>query len=296
MGNSPALNVAKKAGRFTLSVLLVISMAATFLCCFVKYVFLNRTKYIQAAESPAFLEAVNTAVSETLEAECLFYDLPFETIQTAISEEQIKTTVTSYMVSVYDSLCTGKTLSSVSVDSSLFQAAIDSFFTSLPESERPLDVNASKTIAEDLSKAIAPVLQAGLNDSLVSKGHVVFSATSPLRKIADFSVVFVVLTVVLAVAHWFLGEANRAQRTYSTAGVLLLGCSSVLVPLWLLRWYDLPSRLVLGESSLKQYVNGVLYTTLDNAHTMVLIPFIVCAVLLIVSVIWLIRLSVKEKE
>ena len=142
MGNSPSRGMAKKVGRLVLSLLLVLSVAATFLSCFVKYVFFNRSLYVQAAESPAFLQAVNTAFGEVLEADCLFYDLPVDTVKTAISEEQVKETVTAYMTSVYDVLCSGETLASASVDSSLFQKAIDSFFASLPEEERPMDPNA----------------------------------------------------------------------------------------------------------------------------------------------------------
>ncbi len=283
----------KKAARVLLSVLLVLAVAATLLSHVLRYVLCDRTAYTEAAHSKTFTKSVHTALLNRLESECLFYDLPFETLQTAVSEQVAETLVTSHMSAVYDALFHGTPLPVIQWDSTALTQTIQVFFNTLPEQERPSDT-AAQTIADDLINSMVPILYVGLNDKLLGQGHGIVKKLLPLQSFASLTVWLLLLSVLLSVGLWLVTPKNTPRRLQTVFGMAFLGSSMVAVPLWLLQWYDLPSRLVLGESALKQYVNGVLYQMVDHSVTVVSIAVVVSGLLLVTAVV--LRISLSQKK
>ncbi|MBO5929636.1 MAG: hypothetical protein J6Q42_06435 [Clostridia bacterium] len=279
--------------RVVLSVLLLLSVAATLFAYMVGYSLFDATCYMQVAESPAFTESVHTAVYDQLESECLFYELPFDTMKSAIDKEQINHIAKEQLVSVGNAIVEGKPVQDVTLDMVPFVKAIDTFFASLPEDERPLDDNAVQTIANDLVKAIEPVLHLGIGNTLLKSAQGIMRKLLPLKKFTSLSVWFLVASLVLAVSVWFLAVGPFSHRLYTVAGLLFLGSSVAAVPMWLFRWYDLPSRLVLGQSALKQYINQVIYSLVDHLTIVTSTVVAVSAVLLITAVVLKLK-STKE--
>lgn len=271
--------------RAALSVLLLLSVAATLFAYMVNYSLFDTTCYMKAAESPAFTESVHTAVYDQLESECLFYELPFDTMKTVIDKEQINRLVKEQLVSVGNSIVHEKPMADIVLDTAPFVKAIDTFFASLPEDERPLDNNAAQTIANDLVKAIEPVLHFGVGNTLLKSAQGIMRKLLPLKQFTSLGVVLLLGSIVLAVGVWFLAVGPFSHRLYTVAGLLFLGSSVAAVPMWLLRWYDLPSRLVLGQSALKQYINQVIYSLVDHLTIVTSAVVAVSAVLLITTVV-----------
>lgn len=283
----------RKAVRFLLSLLLVFSVAATLLSHVLQYALYDRAAYTKAAHSPELIESVHVALLNGLESECLFYDLPFETMKTAVSKEVVETLVTTQTSAVYDALFDGKPLPTLLWDSAAFTQTIQSFFDTLPKQDRPSDTVA-QTIADDLINSLSPILNIGLSDKLLKQGHDMVEKLSPLRVFASLTIPLLIVSAILATALWLLTPKNIPQRLQSVFGMTFLGFSVVAVPLWLLQWYDLPARLVLGESALKDYVDGVLYQIIDHSVTITSIVFAVSAVVLVASVVFRVRTSQKN--
>ena len=278
----------RKTARFLLSLLLVLSVAATLLSCVLRYVLLDRTAYTKAAHSPALVNSVHTVLLNRLESECLFYDLPFETLKTAVSKETAKTLVTAQTLAMYDALFNGAPLPKVEWDGAALTRTIQSFFDTLPEQDRPTN-DAAQTIAADLINSMSPMLRIGLSDKLLAQGHSIIKKLLPLQSFATITVWLALLSVVLAVGLWLVTPKSTPQRLQTVFGMVFFGLSVVAVPFWLLRWYDLPSRLVLSESALKQYVNSVLYRIVNYSVTVTSVVFAVSAVLLFTAVVLRVR-------
>lgn len=278
----------RKTARFLLSLLLVLSVAATLLSCVLRYALLDRTAYTKAAHSPALVNSVHTVLLNRLESECLFYDLPFETLKTAVSKETAKTLVTAQTLAMYDALFNGAPLPKVEWDGAALTRTIQSFFDTLPEQDRPTN-DAAQTIAADLINSMSPMLRIGLSDKLLAQGHSIIKKLLPLQSFATITVWLALLSVVLAVGLWLVTPKSTPQRLQTVFGMVFFGSSVVAVPFWLLRWYDLPSRLVLSESALKQYVNSVLYRIVNYSVTVTSVVFAVSAVLLFTAVVLRVR-------
>ena len=278
----------RKIMRFLLSLLLVLSVAATLLSCVLRYALLDRTAYAKAAHSPSLVDSVHTALLNRLESECLFYDLPFETLKAAVSKDVVETLATSQTSVIYDALFHGAPLPKVEWDGAALTRTIQSFFDTLPEQDQPTE-DAAKVIADDLINSMSPILSVGLSDKLLMQGHNIIKKLSLLQSFAAITVWLALLSAVLAVGLWLITPKSTPQRLQTVFGMTFFGSALVAVPFWLLWWYDLPSRLVLSESALKQFVNGVLYRIVDYSVTVTSIVFAVSAVLLFTAVVLRVR-------
>lgn len=277
------------------AILLVVSVAATVLLFGLQgYVYSERL-YRDIPNDPAFVQGMTDYVLDDLEAECLFYDLPFDTIKTAVTTEWIRELSRQYTASVYTALCSGEELKPLDVDPAPYRAVIDSFFASLPEEERPLDVNAAATLSQELATSTEAVLAGGIINRFLGYGHDLVYGDTPLRKTASmawWSLAAAVLFAVLSLIPW----GGRLQRFYATAGSLFVGSALAFVPLWLLKRHDLVNRLVLGDSPLKLYVGGILDGAVGGMTAAALWVFIGCAVLLVAAAVLLVRYKAKENK
>lgn len=281
------------AARFLLAVVLCAAVVCSLLAFSLQAVF-DSDVYGEAAETDVFVSALYTEVSEHLESECLFYDLPYDTVIKAMPVQTVQDVSREHITAVYDTLCHGTKLPSVTLDSTPFKRAIDSFFATLPVEERPLDPDASSTIAGELAESTALVMSIGISDKLLSSAHPLFAEASPLRRVAAMGIWALLAVVVLAAVSLFPFKSTLRQRAYGTASTLFVGSALVAVPMWMFAGLDLPFKIAIGDSALREYVNGVLYTVLGRANAIATITFVVTALLLIAAVVWLVT-EKKEK-
>lgn len=279
--------------RFLLAALLCVAVVCSLLAVSLQVVF-NADIYGKAAETEAFVSALHEEVLEHLEAECLFYDLPYDTVKEAMPVQTVQAVALERMEAVYNALHRGTKLPSLSLDAAPFKAAIDSFFETLSFEERPLDPDASQTIAKELAESTALVMSIGISDKLIKTAHPLFAENSPLRRVANMAVWTVLAVALLAAASLYPFKSTLRQRAYSTASALFIGSAIVAVPMWLFIGHDLPSKIAIGDSALREYVNAVLCTVLDRIGTVTTIAFIVAAVLLIAAIVWLVTEKNKK--
>lgn len=266
-----------------LAVLLVVSLAVTVLLCGLQNVVYRETLYHDLPDDPGFIEGMTAYVLDDLDAECLFYDLPFDALKAVITEDRVRSWSREYTAAVYDALCNGGDPAPITVDSTPYRATLDAFFDSLPESERPLDVNAAETIAGELAQSTALVLTSGFINAALNYGHRFVYGDTPLRRAASQAGVGIAATVLLAILS-LLPWGGYRRRLYATAGSLFIGSALAFVPLWLLQRHGIADRLAIGRSPLKLYVDGVLDGIINGMTSLARWVFIGSAVLLIASV------------
>lgn len=277
-----------------LSVLLVIAVVVTVLLFGLQNVVYNEKLYSDIPEDPAFIEGMTTYVLNDLEAECLFYDLPFDMIKIAVNEDWIRELSQEYTASVYVALCRGNAAKDFTVDPAPYRTVLDSFFASLPEMERPLDANAAATLSEELAHSTALVMVGGLSDTILNYGHRFVYGHTLLRRVASYAVWALVIVVVLA-ALSLIPWGGWHRRLYATAGSLFIGGALAFVPLWLLQRHGMVDRLALGESPLKLYVSGIVNGVIDGMTSVSLWVFGGCLVLLATSIVVMVRYKEQDK-
>lgn len=280
-------NALLAVGRFVLAAALCASVVVALRSFSLQTVF-EREIYTAAAASESFVSSLHAEALEHLESECLFYDLPYDTMSAALPVDTVKAVAAERMAAVYDSLCTGEELPSVTLDPAPFKAAIDSFFETLPVEERPLDPDASQTIAGELAESTALVMSIGISDKLLATAHPLFADTSSLRRAASMGVWGLLAVIILAAVSLIPFKSTWRQRAYGTASALFIGSAVVAAPMWLFIRLDLPSKIAIGDSALREYVNRVLYTVLDRGNAVATTAFIATAIVLIASVVWIV--------
>ncbi len=279
--------------RFLLSVLLCAAVVCSLLAFLLQAVF-DAEVYSTAAETETFVTKLHAEVMEHLESECLFYDLPYDTVKDAVPVQTVQAVAGERMAGVYQTLCYDEKLPEITLDPAPFKAAIDSFFETLPMEERPLDPDASKTIAGELAESTALVMSIGISDKVLSFARPLFAESSPLRRFSNAGVWLLLITVALMAVSAIPFKSTLRERAYGTASTLFVGSALVAVPVWLFVGLDFPSQIAIGDSALREYVNGALYTVLGRANTIVTVTFAVTAILLVAAVVWLVT-DKKEK-
>ncbi len=293
MGNSPkqtVLRVLLSFGRAVLAVLICLSVAVTLLS-FAAEALLHRDTFMAVTRGDnAFFEAVDAAIQENLEAKCLFYDLPFARMKNVVSWDVLQGWMIARMESIYTSLRTGDPPQAVTVDVKIFKDAIDEFFLTLPKDQRPLDANASLTLAKDLAESTQLVIQIGISEQLLQPAQKVFAENGLLNQFTQMRWWLLLFAVLMAAIGLIPVKTTFLQRCYSVTGAVFLGSALIAVPLWLLGNYDLPSKLALGESALREYVRSVMYTATAQMQNIVFTALVIAAVCLVVSIMLLVTI------
>ena len=268
-------------------VLLMLSLAATVLLFCVRHVLLDESVYHAIPETPGFVEGMTEYVLEDLSNECDIYvngDKLFDRVKTVVTREWVGSLSRHYAESVHDALMTGEQPQKIEVDAAAYRQAIDTFFATLPEEERPQDETTSLTMAEELADSTATVLQSGLVDKVLPSAYRYIYGNATVRRLSSLFGWAVAVTVLLVALNlmWFGSDMRR--RSYATAGALFLGSAVVFLPLWLVQRHGIADRLVLGNSPLKLYVDGVLNGLIEGMTSAALWVFVTCAVVLLASV------------
>ena len=274
--------------------LLTVLVAVTTLAAGLRLYVYNETVYRNVPNDPAFVQGMKEYVLSGLEDECLFYDLPFDTMKTAITEDLIRSFSREYTAAVYASLCSGEAIAPFTVDASVYRPTLDAFFASLPEEKRPMDSNAAQTLSEELAKSTGAVLSSGLINSALGYGHDFVYGNTPLRRFASLLWWLLAATLATLGVSLILWGGFK-KRVYATAGSVFVGASLTFVPLFMLKQHNLAERLVLGDSPLKLYVKGLLGGVVNGLTTVALWVFAIAAVVLLAAVVVLLKEKRNEQ-
>lgn len=275
-------------GRGVLAILLCVATAAALAVSALQPI-VRRELYVSTAAKENVTQALYADALEFLESECLFYDLPFETLSTALTADMVETVLTTRMGGVYDVLRDGGTLPPITPDPEPFKAAIDTFFETLPEDEKPLDDAASATIAKEIADGVALVLGMGIGDKLTGKVSAVFSASSPLMGVMAMEWLLWLVVGILTAISLIPLKSRLYNRAYTTAGALFIGSALTAAPTWLFAGLDFPAQLALGESALREYVKTMLYTIIGRMQTVFTVAFVISGILLIAAVVGIVH-------
>lgn len=276
--------------RTVLAVLLALTALAGLLSLSARQVY-QLARY-SAAANDAFYDSLYVAVQDHLQSEALFYGIPYETLQQGVTKPSVRAAVEPSIASVYGTLRGDNTMADIVLPTEPFRAAVQAYFDGLPVEEQPLDPKAAETIAGEVAKSTALVAAAGIGDRTLNLVKPLFSNSSLPKRVADaFWWLVAALGVLTVVSVLPIGRSWR-ERLQSTAGSLFIGTAMAAVPAFLFARLDFPSKLVIGESALREYVSAFLYELIDSIRTLTLTAFIVAAVLLVITTV---ILSLQKK-
>ncbi len=274
-------------GRLAIAVIVCVSLAVSLLLWSAGALF-DRELYVSVAADDAFIAALEADVRDYLEDECLFYGIPFEVMDGVVTAEHMRSAAKTRMGSVYDALSGGGEPDAVVMEIAPFQTVIQAYFDSLPREEQPLDTAAAATVAKDFADGVSSVMQLGITAKLVKTARPVFAENALPRKALRVLPFAVLLTVLFALVGLIPVKTTLRRRAYGVSGALFAGSTLVAVPTWLFVGLDFPASIALVESALREYVCLALYTVLDRMTVIATTAFVISAILLIASIVWLV--------
>ncbi len=259
-------------------VLVALSVLLTVVSYFIGGIVFNRAPYHAMVKQPPFTQQMVSYAREELEAECLFYDLPFDIIDEVVTEQTVAAFSEKLVDAVYDAAFGDGALKAPTMDAAPFRAAIAARL-------EDVDDQVIDDLAAEFAAITTAVLQSGLSQEILAPVHGVLS--HPLiALVSQGFTVLLILTLVLIGVSVALGIGRMPKQLFATAAAVLCAAILLFVPLWLLHSYDLPSKLLLGDSPLKLYVVGLLNGFISRFFTTALWVLIGAAVATVAATVW----------
>lgn len=263
-------------------VIFLFSLAAV--CSFVfRSLLTNKEIYVQSVHTDAFSEEMTSFLREDLEAECLFYDLPFSVLDTALSAERIDAFVVEYALEIHSALLYGAEIKTPEWDATPFIDAVQQFFDSLPAEEKPFDQTAAVTVGTELSDYSVSFLKAGMPEVFLKKGYQLLSHPMVLsfQKTELFLWAIVACAVGLLLCSW--GKWKKGLYTlFFSVG---MASFTVTASFWLLTRYNIMERIALADSPLKLYIETIFNEALHRALSLSGVCFLIVSGLFLLTVI-----------
>lgn len=279
----------RRAGRNTwpmrllqaiLCLLLLVSFLLTALSFSVRDVVRDRTLYRDIVRQPSVPSRMIEYAREELEAECLFYGLPFDIIDEALTESVAAVYTESYVDAVYDAVFITGSVAAVPVDPALFREPIAALLE--PEG---IDAQTIDDLAAEFAAVTRAAWSFGLGEKLLTPLHRVCGHRL-VSLLSDSAYLLLGASAALLAVSLLLGRRCIRRHTFVLAGTLTVGSILWFVPLWLLARYDLASRLVLGDTPLKILVDGALNGITQRLLTMAAGMLAVSLLLLVAAIAW----------
>lgn len=279
-------NTIRPALHILFLILTALILICVLLSAFLKFNVLKKDNYLVVANKKETVNSMTTYLYETLESECLFYDIPFEQIKSALPVETVSKLMVSCVDRIYTMAVEGGKPESIIIDTTLFQQVLEAYFYSLPDEEQPRNLQETAiTISTELAEKVELRLNAGIDDTVLTGLHSFLFSNGVAYKLASNFWLFLVLLLLACAISFLLGTGDIFRRFYTVFGTLLIGSMAVFTPLFLLCEYDLLSRIVIGDSPLKLYINNLYNMVLGNCFSVSLFVFVILGLLTIIAIV-----------
>lgn len=271
--------------------LLCLACFALLLACFaggmLRYSLFNRDFYPQSITDDAYCSAITAFIREDIEDDCYVYQLPFSVVEGQVSEQKVAAHCRAYITSLYDALCRGQDDTAADFPTQGFYDAVYPYLigqgidgAQAADDAQYLAEEMALRVNENVAVLSGQSIIAFLSDHLYSAGW--------LHALADWFWALLAGAAVLLAVQLLFGARRLSARLYMAGGTLFCAAAVVFVPIWLLRIYDLPSRLVLAHSPLKVLFRSFWSTLTDRMFFISLAGLLVAAVALAVAIVYIV--------
>lgn len=279
---------AKKIGlallRGVVCTLVLLSFLLTVLSFTAKATIGQREGYRRIVRDPAVTQALLNYAWADLEAECLFYGLPTDIIDEALSEEEAAAFSLQYIDAVYEAVFVSGKLVSPTVDAALFRAPIAA---RLAEEE----IEDKDTVIDQLAAEFAAVTTAvwrlGINQKILTPLHRVLTNVWVVR-LMNGGLLLAAITALLLGVGIVTGLRRIRRQVFALSGTLTVGSMILFVPFWLLHRYGLAEKLVLGDSPLRLFVVRWLNAVTAQLSATTMWVLVACAATTLIAAVWVV--------
>ncbi len=268
--------------------LLCVSLAVFLTAIVVGVAVFDSVPYTNYIDEESFAETILPLSEQAVEAECLFYGIPSHLFEGEPFDADLYRFAQQQLTETQAIVHNRLTLSA-KPDASRYCQTLDNFFDTLPTAEHP-SADIVQTIGTSIAGAAYGTVQLSLPSSIAA--IVCDTMEDPLLNSLTASWPWWI--VLVAAALWIgavYGPPSPIRKWYHLSLAASVGSTAVFVPLLLLQWYDIPSRLSIGESMLTWSFSAVYTAKMQQLLFMTGIVTAVAAGSLIASVVFVTKSS-----
>lgn len=269
---------------------LAASLISLFVCAAASATLFSRGFYVSVLTDDKYITDTQNYIENEIKNVCRIYRFPYDSIKPASSKEIISELSAGYASALFDTLIYGKTPDPVSYPAAEFLKRIASYTAALPDD----DMYSSETNQYYLADyfrgkadyALNSFAQERISDEIYKLMSREFIASMTVPEIAAKFIMPLSEFSVLLLALLLIGRRGGfRRRLYGTAGIVWCAAVLIFVPCMLLARYNLPAKLPVAASPLRNFLSAFLSAFIDRLYTVSAISFAAATVLLITAVI-----------
>lgn len=270
----------------------IVLLAALLVSCFVHGIF-DISASEKAVCNEDFYESLNKDIVKSVESFGGVFDIPGDGVLNAIGEDNIKNYTRQYTVDFFSAMYNGIEFEPSEFGDGDLKNYIYDYIRELePE-----------TTEEELEEIYQMVCKSVNNSVKYIPGIIqqIIPSVSKIRNSLNFLdnieiLLYILFFITIGVNLLISDKKKYLEMFYGFFGTVFCVLATAVIPLFMITLYDIPSKLVLEESVLLQFIRGINSLVFVNTTIVTGISLIIVAILLIMVSVLLARKKYKENS
>lgn len=281
--------------RGLLCIIIVVSIALTFVSAIVKYRVYNTSGIVNAILTPEYYSLVYDQVEEAIEDSCLQLDYDKDKAMALVDESQVNYMANKYISSMVNKLLVGSSEELPVYPPDAFEKAFNELFDQHEaETGETIDQETRDYYVDMFVRSVEYAIyltgDAKLDDEISS----IHQKLSPLLNAFSEFGLFLLFTIAMLVVYFFSFKRSTLTKIYRLVSVIWIGTSIIFIPAILVFIYDLPARIPLLDSPIKSIIVSMIEYFVNFMLLITSSVWAVATIMLIVCIIKLVKRPYKH--
>ncbi len=255
---------------------------------------LNRGFLTDTVSIPEYASELKERIDKSLEKDCSIYGIPYKVVEKEITKERLTAAAVRSASAFFDG--NSDDLSSFEYPSEGICEAVKSYGKGDGADTIYKDEKNAPLLAEKLTDRIRDTILSVFDQPLVKKAASKLFQNSTLCRLTPLAPVFAAFAIAFAALTYVLKKGNPGEKLYISASALMTVGTLCFAPAFLVRLADIPSRVALGDSYIRQFFVAVAEGALNRIYTFSLVLFVFTFVILVAASVMFVAFKKKEKE
>ena len=240
-----------------------------------------------------FVSEMKSHAERQVKYTATIYAFNYDAVKGVVSDDGIERAVRQYLVDYYDAVVNAKSeMPQVKVDfEEEFKTAIDAYMLTgaddVDEIYKDEETRSllAKMLTEDVERGLSSLSKKMVFTNLVKVGKYI----EVVEKYTSYAGVSGIVCLVTAIGAVVMALLKKSKKIiYNLLSVAMCTQLIYIVPLCMLRLFDFPGRVVIGEGVLKSYTVGLWNMLVVKTSDRLLIPFVITTLVYLATVVMMV--------
>ncbi len=249
--------------------------------------------YTYYIDETSFKQRMVPLIREAVEDECLFYGIPSQLFDSPPFYEQLYRSAQQQIDHVQAVIQSGAASVFSPMDDSLYCAAVETYFCTLPIEQRPSEISIVQSVGKTIAQTAYNTVKLSIPSSVTTQiGKVVNHPA--IKTVVVWWPIWAAVALLSVVVNLRIYCNCRTKILYRLSLITAVACASVFVPLWLLYLYDVPAKISLGESMLSWCFDTIYTGKVDQLLCLTGVIVVLAAACLVTVIVFVTKTSQRR--